>query len=109
MEISLDTTYNALSHPIRRGILEQLRQGSQLVHELAESFEVSAPAISRHLRILEGAQMIQREKRGREQHIYLNGQTLRPAATYLQQYQAHWEQQLDALNTYVKNKEKRNG
>lgn len=107
--MSLDTIYSALSHPIRRGILEQLQKGSQLVHQLAQSFNVSSPAISKHLRILEDAQMIQREKHGREQHISLNGQALKPAATYLHQYEAHWERHLDALNEYVKNKEKRNG
>lgn len=108
MEVPLDTLYAALSHPIRRGILEHLQQESRLVHELAGRFDVSAPAISKHLRTLENAKLIYRKKRGREQHIFINGEVLQPAASYLQQYQAHWERQLDALNDYVKQKERNN-
>jgi DNA-binding transcriptional ArsR family regulator len=105
METQLDSLYASLAHPIRRGILDLLRHGPLLVSELAAHFNVSAPAITKHLHVLENTHLIMRKKVGRRQHIYLNGSTLLPAAEYLNRYQQHWDERLVALDRHVRSKE----
>lgn len=97
----LDHTFSALSHPIRREMLNRLTAGELTVLELARPFEVSLPAISRHLRVLESAGLIQRTIEGREHRISLNAAPLQQATEWMGDYQAFWEGQLDSLQRHL--------
>lgn len=97
---SLDSVFAALSDSTRRAILERLTAGEATILELAEPFGVSLPAISKHIKVLENAGLISREKIGRENIITLQPTTLRGAADYFSQYEAFWESQFDALEAY---------
>jgi DNA-binding transcriptional ArsR family regulator len=107
---SLDSTFAALSDPTRRAILTRLRKGSASVMELAEPFQFSLPAISKHLRVLERAGFIFRTKQGRVHRLKLVAQPMKDAAEWIESYRAFWEGQLDSLADYLgslKKKEKR--
>lgn len=97
----LDTIFAALADPIRRRILEGLMSGNAAVGALAQPFRVSAPAVSRHLRVLEGAGLIHRTKRGRVHEIALATQPLQAASNWLDTYRWHWESSLDSLAAYL--------
>lgn len=97
----LDTLFSALSDPTRRAILQRLSNGKATVTDLAAPFEVSLPAISKHLRVLERAGLMRREIRGREHHCYLRPQPLKDAADWLGEYRQYWEMQLDALGEFL--------
>jgi DNA-binding transcriptional ArsR family regulator len=99
----LDAVFAALSDPTRRAILERLTDGEATILELAEPFNMSLPAISKHIKILEKAGLIAREKVGRENFIKLMPTNLQTAADYFSQYAAFWEAQFDALEAYFDN------
>jgi len=98
----LDLAFGALSHPIRRGILARLAQGEASVAELAKPFRVSAPAISKHMRILEQAGLLSRRKLGREHRCRLEEKRMREAQQWLQHQRNLWNERLDALERYLK-------
>jgi DNA-binding transcriptional ArsR family regulator len=98
---SLDATFAALADPTRRAILAQLAQDEASVTELAEPFKISLPAISKHLRVLEHAGLIVREKEGRMRRCRLVVKPLKEAAQWISHYQEFWEEQFDALTTYL--------
>lgn len=100
---SLDATFAALADPIRRGILERLAQGESSVGELARPFRVSAPAISRHLRVLEHAGLIERRKQGRAHRCRLRPNPINDASRWIDEQRAFWEPCLDALAEYLDN------
>lgn len=100
-ERSLDVTFSALSHPTRRGILGQLRAGEASVSELAAPHGLSAPAISRHLKLLEGAGLIARRVDGRFHRCRLVPEAMEEAAAWLERHRRFWAQQLDSLADYV--------
>jgi DNA-binding transcriptional ArsR family regulator len=97
----LDTVFLALSDPTRRAILERLARGEASGTELARPFSISVPAISKHLRVLENADLIQRRKDGRVHHFRLATRSMREAAAWLEQYRQFWETQFDALANYL--------
>lgn len=98
----LDTLFAALSDPTRRAILDQLsREGTSTVTSLAEPHDMSLPAVSKHLRILEDAGLVIRRKSGRTHHLALNGQPLKDAAAWLDQYSRFWQQRFDALGQFL--------
>jgi DNA-binding transcriptional ArsR family regulator len=99
---SLDTTFAALSDPTRRAILARLAQGPATVSELAQPFAISLPAISKHLRALERAGLLIRQKKGRTQHCRLQATPLSEAATWLARYAQFWEGQFAALDDFLK-------
>jgi DNA-binding transcriptional ArsR family regulator len=99
---ALDTTFGALSDATRRAILARLAQGEATVKELAEPFNVSLPAISKHLRVLESAGLLRREIDGRVHHCRLAVNSMKDAAAWIEQYRAFWESQFDALGKYLK-------
>ena len=108
--LPLDKTFAALSDPTRRAILSRLAQGTATVGELAEPFEISLPAISKHLTVLENAGLLVRQKEGRIQHCYLNAEPLKEAAAWITLYEQFWEGQLDALADFIeKSQEEENG
>ena len=97
----LSTTFAALADPTRRAILERLAQGDTHVGELAQPFDISAPAISRHLRVLEAAGLVEREVAAQWRVCRLRTPPLQQAHGWLQHYTAHWEQNLDRLTDLV--------
>ncbi|MGH7819030.1 MAG: ArsR/SmtB family transcription factor [Candidatus Binatia bacterium] len=103
---SLDATFAALSDPTRRAILARLAGGESSVGELAAPFPMSLPAISKHLRVLERAGLVAREKQGRLQRCRLVPQPMVEAAGWIERYRRHWEQSLDALERYLIETEK---
>lgn len=86
----LSTTFAALSDPTRRAILFRLQSGPASVHELAEPFAMSQQAISKHLAYLERAQLIRKQREGREHICHLNPTPLREVATWVEQYEKFW-------------------
>lgn len=97
----LDHTFAALSDPTRRAILARLARGEASVTELAEPFNISLPAISKHLRVLERAGLVKRTKCGRVHRLGLVPEPLRDAAAWIAFYQHFWAGQLDALAGYL--------
>ena len=97
----LSTVFLALADPTRRAILERLTHGEASGTELAQPFSISVPAISKHLRVLEHADMILHRKDGRTHRFRLAARPLKEAATWLEHYRHFWEAQLDSLDTYL--------
>ena len=97
----LTTIFFALADPTRRAILERLVQGEASGTELARPFSISAPAISKHLRVLEHAELILHRKEGRTHRFRLAARPLKEAAAWLEHYRHFWEAQLDSLDTYL--------
>lgn len=97
----LDQTFAALSDATRRGILDELSQGERTVTELAEPFDMSLPAVSKHVRVLESAGLLQRRVDGRVHWIRMNPKRLQLAVDWVRQHQVFWEQSLDVLTDYV--------
>lgn len=98
----LDQTFAALADPTRRAILARLAEGDASVGELAAPFEISAPAISRHLKVLERAGLIARRKQAQWRQCRLRPQPLKQAADWVEQYRRFWEGQLDQLDRYLR-------
>jgi DNA-binding transcriptional ArsR family regulator len=98
---SLDATFGALADPTRRAILARLAQGEAMVTELAEPFRVSLPAISKHVRVLESAGLLEREVNGRVHRCRLAAKPMKNAAAWIEQYRSFWESQFDALAKYL--------
>ena len=100
----LDQVFAALSDPTRRGILAQLSLGETNVSTLAEPYDVSQPAISKHLRVLERAGLIQRTRRGREHRIRVDPRPIEEARGWIATYAKYWQRQFDAVDEYLKNR-----
>jgi DNA-binding transcriptional ArsR family regulator len=98
---TLDKTFSALSDPTRRAILARLAEGDASVSELAAPFAMSLPAISKHLRVLEQAGLVERTKDGRVHRLRLVAQPLHDAAAWIAHYQRFWQQQLEVLADYL--------
>jgi len=97
----LTTVFLALADPTRRAILERLAHGEASGTELARPFSISVPAISKHLRVLEHAELILHRKDGRTHRFRLAARPLKEAATWLEHYRQFWEAQFDSLDTYL--------
>ena len=97
----LTTVFLALADPTRRAILEHLTHGEASGTELARPFAISVPAISKHLRVLEHAELILHRKEGRTHRFRLAARPLQGAATWLEHYRHFWEAQFDSLDTYL--------
>ena len=98
---TLDETFGALADPTRRAIIARLTEGPCSVGELGAPFAISAPAISKHLAVLERAGLIRRWKAGRVHYCRLLGNPLGRAGDWIEQHRAFWERQLDALEDYL--------
>ena len=98
--------FKALGHPIRRGIVERLSSGPATVGEATAGFGVSKPAITKHLKVLEGSGMVVRSVNGREHNLSLNPQALSDAGAWIELQRAHWESVFDAVGKYLDEKEK---
>src|SRR6478609_4226999 len=97
----LSATFSAIADPTRRAILTRLASGEATVTELARPFQISLPAISRHLKVLERAGLIARGREAQWRPRTLDAEPLKEAADWLQQYRCFWERSLDRLEKYV--------
>jgi len=98
----LDAVFGALADGTRRAILAKLAQGPAPVTELAEPFAMSLPAISKHLKVLERAGLLHRDKQGRVHRCSLDAAPMGEAATWIEQTRAFWQGQLGGLDQYLK-------
>jgi DNA-binding transcriptional ArsR family regulator len=97
----LDRVFAALADPTRRGILAQLSRGARSVTELAEPHDMSLPAISKHLRVLENSGLITRGRDAQWRPCRLQAAPLKEAVDWIAQYKRHWEESLDRLDEYL--------
>jgi len=97
----LSTTFAALADPTRRAILVRLAAGEASVKDLSAPFDMSQPAISKHLRVLERAGLIERGRQAQWRPRRLNAGPLRDIADWVGQYRPHWEESFDRLDSYL--------
>lgn len=97
----LSTTFAALADPTRRAILARLAAGESSVTELAEPFDMSLPAITKHLKVLERAGLISRTREAQWRPCRLEAKPLQQAADWVEQYRKFWEDSLDRLEEYI--------
>jgi DNA-binding transcriptional ArsR family regulator len=113
MNTDLDTQLNftmiALSDPTRRAILEQLARGEACVTDVAQPFQISLNAVSKHLKILERAGLVRREIRGRNHVLHFEGMRLAEAAEWIGAMSRFWEDRLDALERVLRERKAHTG
>ena len=107
MPDSLSATFAALADPTRRAILARVSLGETSVGELAAPFDMSLPAISKHLKVLERAGLIARGRQAQWRPCKLKAERLKDAAGWFDEYRHHWESQLDALEDYLEKKHRK--
>jgi DNA-binding transcriptional ArsR family regulator len=98
---TLDRTFAALADPTRRRILAHLARGDRRVTDLARPHDMSLPAVSKHLRVLENAGLLRRRRYGRVHEMQLNATPLKKAAQWVEDYREFWEGSLDRLAAYL--------
>ena len=99
--------FKALSHPIRRGIVERLASGPATVGDATGGFGVSKPAISKHLKVLEETGVVARVIDGRKHRLSLDTAALNEAAEWMDRQRAHWERLFDVVDEYLKEEDQR--
>ena len=102
----LSSTFGALADPTRRAILARLVRGEATVGDLARPFDISLPAVSRHLKVLQRAGLIEREVDAQWRLCRLKGRPLREAHGWLERYRQYWEESLDRLADYLEKGQK---
>src|SRR6201997_4637355 len=103
----LTDVMTALSHPTRRAIIDHLANGPARFLEIAKQFDTALNAVTKHLRLLERAGLIERRKQGREVYISLRGEPLKEVATWVHEYERFWNEHLDEFERYFRNKQKK--
>ncbi len=98
---NLDRIFAALSDPTRRGMLAQLASGEANVGTLAERYDISQPAVSKHLRVLERAGLVSRTRQGRESIVRVDPRPIEQASTWIGRYARFWRLQFDAVGSYL--------
>ena len=104
-QANLDQTLMALADPTRRAILQRLSRGEARVTELAQPFDMSLNAVSKHIRILERADLVRRRTAGREHFLSFNRKQLDEVATWIETRRAVWNARLDALEALLKSED----
>jgi|ERR1700677_4276648 len=104
---ALSLTFSALADPTRRAILHRLARGEASVKELAQPFKISAPAITRHLKVLQRVGLIKRSRQAQWRPCRLNAKPLEEVADWVEVYRRHWEQSFDRLDDYLKELQKK--
>lgn len=102
---SLDSTFASLADPTRRDILARLQECSMNVSEVAEPYDMSLAAISKHLKILEQAKLINKRRRGKERIVSLEPEAMVEATEYLKRYEQRWLDRFDRLEQYLRETE----
>jgi DNA-binding transcriptional ArsR family regulator len=103
----LSDVLTAISHPTRRAIIGQLANGPARFLDIAKPFDTALNAVTKHLKLLERAGLIEREKRGREVLISLRGEPLREVAGWVHEYERFWNERLDQFEQHFRNKKKK--
>ena len=109
---ALSKVFAALADPTRRSILARLSEGEASVQELAKPFDMSLPAISKHLKVLEKSGLIERRREAQWRHCRLEAKPLEEAVDWMEKYHKLWEERLDRLDEYlreIQKKEKKHG
>ena len=97
----LSLTFSALADPTRRAILQRLAHGEASVSELTAPFEISMPAISRHLKVLEQAGLVARTRNAQWRPVQLNAAPLAEVAGWVERYRRYWDKQFDRMDAYL--------
>ncbi len=97
----LSATFNALADPTRRAILARLADGEASVKDLSQPFKISAPAVTKHLKVLEGAGLISRSRRAQWRPCRLDATPLKDVSAWLERYRRFWEESFDRLESYL--------
>jgi DNA-binding transcriptional ArsR family regulator len=103
----LDSVFSALSDPVRRSILDRLQSGPLLVNELAEPFDISVQAVSRHIQVLEDAGLVQKEVSGRVRRCVLDVGPIVDVVNWLNRYSAYWQDQFKQFEEAKPKRKKR--
>jgi DNA-binding transcriptional ArsR family regulator len=98
---STEAAFHALADPTRRAVLDLLRRGSQPAGQIAQAFPISRPAISKHLRLLRRAHLVQERRQGRHRLYQLNPEPLKGVDSWLEQYRVFWQANLNSLKAFV--------
>jgi len=98
---SSEAAFQALADPTRRKVLDLLRQGQQPAGQIAKAFPISRPAISKHLRLLRKAHLVNEHREGRNRFYQLNPEPLRAVDSWLEQYRVFWQTSLTNLKAFV--------
>jgi len=98
----LDSTFAALADPTRRAVLARLALGEATVNQLAEPFDMTLPAFSKHLKVLERAGLIEKRRDAQFRHCRLKALPLREARDWLDEYRAQWQSRLDRMEAYAR-------
>lgn len=106
MQAALDNTLSALADPTRRAILERLSQGEARVTELAEPFDMSLNAVSKHIRMLERAKLVRRRQAGRDHFLSFDPKPLDAAAAWIETQRALWNARLDVLENLLRQEDR---
>lgn len=93
--------FQAIADPVRRDIIELLAEETLSINSIAEKFEISRPAISKHLKILKECEIIDFKKEGRERFCFIQPKNLIPAFMWIEQYRELWEDKLDSFDRYL--------
>ena len=100
----MNSLFGALADPTRRNILERLVQSDLTVSEIAKTYKFALPTISKHLSVLERAQLIKKNKVGREYRVHFEPQTMKTVAEYVSYYRKFWTMQIDNLEMFLAKK-----
>jgi DNA-binding transcriptional ArsR family regulator len=103
----LTDVLTAISHPTRRAIIGQLANGPARFLDVAKPFDIALNAVTKHLKLLERAGLIERRKKGREVYISFRGEPLREVAGWVHEYERFWNERLDEFEQFFKNKRRK--
>ena len=103
----LTNVLNAISHPTRRAIIGQLASGPARFLDVAKPFDLALNAVTKHLKMLERAGLIERQKQGREVLISFRGEPLREVAAWVHEYERFWNERLDQFQQYFRDRRKK--
>jgi DNA-binding transcriptional ArsR family regulator len=101
LQTGLDLTFSALADPTRRAILERLAHGPASMGDLARPAGISWPAVTKHVHVLERAQLVRREQDGRIHRMHLEAKPMRQARAWIDEYRKFWEARFDALDRFL--------
>lgn len=101
MQDQLSATFAALADPTRRAILARLASGEASVKELAEPFAMTPPAVTKHLKVLEGAGLISRSRQAQWRPCRLEGEPLKDVSEWVERYRKFWDESFDRLDSYL--------
>lgn len=100
--LSMDLVFQSLADPTRRDILERLSKASLSVGQIANDYDLTFAAVSKHIKVMEKARLVIKQRRGKEQIVSAAPKTLHEASDYLKRYEVMWNERFEALDEYLK-------